>query len=499
MLLIKPKFVEKCISRRFFSDGNVIKPFESIPGPKSLPILGTLHKYLPYFGPYHFDRLHKNGLKKLNKFGPIVREEIVPGVFLVWLFKPEDIETLFRVEGKYPQRRSHLALEKYRLDRPNVYNTGGLLPTNGPEWWRLRRVFQKGLSSPSAVQNFLAGTNDVMHLWLRRINDLKSTEKYDYLPELSRLFLELTCLATLDIRLDSFSYQELKSNSRSSKLMQAALNTNKCVLKTDNGLQIWKKIDTPLYRKLKRSQKYMEEVAIDLLSLKMSLFNDGSRNTPTLLQSYLSSPELDFKDIIGMVCDFLLAGIDTTTYSSCFLLYHIAKNSPVQCLLYEEAKKLLPTTNSPVTMEVLAEAHYAKAVLKESLRLRPISIGIGRVLEDDAEFSNYHVPKGTVVVSQNQVSCRLEQYFPTPHEFKPERWLKDHPLYMKPHPYLLLPFGHGPRACIARRMAEQNMLVLMLKLIRNYKIQWRGNILDSRSLLINKPDGPINLKFTKRE
>lgn len=62
-------------------------------------------------------------------YGPIVREEIVPKVNLVWLFKPEDIETLFRVEGKYPHRRSHLALEKYRLDKPNIYNTGGLLPT----------------------------------------------------------------------------------------------------------------------------------------------------------------------------------------------------------------------------------------------------------------------------------------------------------------------------------------------------------------------------------
>lgn len=80
-------------------------------------------------GTYKFDRLHHNGLKKLKKYGPVVREEIVPGVHLVWLFKPEDIETMFRCEGKYPLRRSHLALEKYRLDRPNVYNTGGLLPT----------------------------------------------------------------------------------------------------------------------------------------------------------------------------------------------------------------------------------------------------------------------------------------------------------------------------------------------------------------------------------
>lgn len=80
-------------------------------------------------GNYRFDQLHHNGLKKLKKYGPVVREEIVPGVNIVWLFKPDDIETMFRCEGKYPQRRSHLALQKYRLDRPNVYNTGGLLPT----------------------------------------------------------------------------------------------------------------------------------------------------------------------------------------------------------------------------------------------------------------------------------------------------------------------------------------------------------------------------------
>lgn len=42
----------------------------------------------------------------------------------------------------------------------------------------------------------------------------------------------------------------------------------------------------------------------------MSLFDETKHQT-TLLENYLASPELDFKDIIGMVCDILLAGIDT--------------------------------------------------------------------------------------------------------------------------------------------------------------------------------------------
>lgn len=106
-----------------------IKPFDKIPGPKSLPIVGTLWAYFPVIGKYKFDRLHWNGFLKLKEFGPLVRENIAPGVSIVWVFEPNDIQTVYKCEGRFPQRRSHLALEKYRTDRPDVYNSAGLLPT----------------------------------------------------------------------------------------------------------------------------------------------------------------------------------------------------------------------------------------------------------------------------------------------------------------------------------------------------------------------------------
>lgn len=62
-------------------------------------------------------------------------------------------------------------------------------------------------------------------------------------------------------------------------------------------------------------------MAIDLLALKMSLFTEPhKRSTSTLLENYLASPELDFKDVIGAVCDFLLAGIDTVCASKIHFL-----------------------------------------------------------------------------------------------------------------------------------------------------------------------------------
>lgn len=52
-------------------------------------------------------------------------------------------------------------------------------------------------------------------------------------------------------------------------------------------------------------------MAIELLFQKVTFFDDTKKLS--LLKSYLLSPELDLRDIVGMAGDFLLAGIDTVS------------------------------------------------------------------------------------------------------------------------------------------------------------------------------------------
>jgi len=70
------------------------------------------------------------------------------------------------------------------------------------------------------------------------------------------------------------------------------------------------------------------------------------------------------------------------------------------------------------------------------------------------------------------VACRLEENFPNAKTFMPERWLKTTADRLdkskRINPYLVLPFGHGIRSCIARRFAEQNMLLLLIR-VKNLK------------------------------
>uniref|UniRef100_A0A182NIJ1 Cytochrome P450 n=1 Tax=Anopheles dirus TaxID=7168 RepID=A0A182NIJ1_9DIPT len=489
------------------------KSFDEVPGPRGPLGLGNLYQYIPGIGRYSFDELHRCGEDKYRQYGPIVRETMVPGQDIVWLYDPDDIATVLddRTPGMYPSRRSHTALEKYRKDRPNVYRTAGLLPTNGLEWWKIRSELQKGLSSPQNVRNFLPATDKITKEFIARLkpnpaeNNLLLVD--DFMPSISRLNLELICLLAFDVRLDSFSEEQMHPHSVSSRLMESAETTNSSILPTDQGFQLWRYFETPTYRRLRKAQEFMEKTAVELVSQKLLYFNEdqqrlasGDHGSKSLMEEYLRNPNLELNDIIGMASDLLLAGVHTTSYTTAFALYYLALNgASAQERLYHEAKKILPDPReNRIGAAVLgSEASYCRAVLKETLRLNPISVGVGRILNRDHVLGGYSVPRGTVIVTQNMISCRQEAFFREPDQFLPERWMRE--TKEQVHPHLVLPFGHGMRSCIARRLAEQSMLVLLLRLVRSFEIEWAGTVpMDVKTKLINQPDQPIRLRLKPR-
>ncbi len=76
----------------------------------------------------------------------------------------------------------------------------------------------------------------------------------------------------------------------------------------------------------------------------------------------------------------LLAGVDTTSYTTAFLLYHLARYP-------EEQDRLRSECGVEASSEMMRELRRGKMALKESLRLNPISVGVGRISHEDAVFS----------------------------------------------------------------------------------------------------------------
>lgn len=54
----------------------------------------------------------------------------------------------------------------------------------------------------------------------------------------------------------------------------------------------------------------------------------------------------------------------------------------------------MPSKDSPITNEVLDQAHYLKAVVKEVNRLATIAIGNLRTTVKDTVLSGYQIPEG---------------------------------------------------------------------------------------------------------
>lgn len=57
---------------------------------------------------------------------------------------------------------------------------------------------------------------------------------------------------------------------------------------------------------------------------------------------------------------------------------------------------MLPEKNSPITSDVLSEAKYLKATIKEVLRITPPILTLHRITNTDVVLSGYEVPKGVM-------------------------------------------------------------------------------------------------------
>jgi cytochrome P450 len=116
-------------------------------------------------------------------------------------------------------------------------------------------------------------------------------------------------------------------------------------------------------------------------------------------------------------------------------------------------------------MERAAErdAGYLDAVVKESLRLRPVIPGVGRVVKD-APFplNGYEVPVGLEINPSIRTIHRRADLYPDPERFVPERFLGPGG---GPDTYTWLPFGGGSRRCLGASFALMEMRIVLARVL----------------------------------
>ena len=108
------------------------------------------------------------------------------------------------------------------------------------------------------------------------------------------------------------------------------------------------------------------------------------------------------------------------------------------------------------------DSAYLDAVVKESLRLRPVILGVGRVVrEEPFRLGDYEIPVGIEINPSIGAIHRRADRYPSPREFRPQRFLGED----SPDTYTWLPFGGGTRRCIGASFASFEMSVVIRRVL----------------------------------
>ncbi|XP_071444102.1 ecdysone 20-monooxygenase [Hetaerina americana] len=281
------------------------------------------------------------------------------------------------------------------------------------------------------------------------------------------------------------------------------------------GLPFWKIVPTPAYRKMAKAEGEIYDIISELVDaaqdreeakLKKEIvgFNEESdgedtdRAVKSVFMSVLQAPGLPLKEKKAAIIDFIAAGIQTLGNTLVFLLYLISKDKQVQERLFNEVNELMiDGSSAELTSNTLNKAVYLKACIMESFRVLPTAPLVARILDCQMNLSGYNLPAGTVVLCHTWIACLQEKNFKNAREFRPERWLRDEGGEANA-PFLVAPFGCGKRMCPGKRFVEQELQVLLAKLIREFHIEFpEGMRLQFEFLL--SPGEPVNIKFHDRE
>ncbi|XP_048730635.2 cytochrome P450 302a1, mitochondrial-like [Ostrea edulis] len=473
------------------------KPFSDLPGPKSYPFLGGIHNYFPggRFYKKQFMEMHEECTKE---YGNIYRETVLPGMEMVHLSDPKDIEEVFRSDAKHPLRQAFFMLAHYN----KKYNkkVQGLLTSHGEDWHGIRKNVQQKMLRPRAVASYLPEQSIVADELWDHVISLRNQEKEveDLRPELDKYAAECVGVVCFSKRLGAF--KDLSPESDARRFIEAVSIVMDISQKEFKKLPWYRLFKTPEFNKLIEAQSYIRGIAVKYSKEALEKLGDNASfdgEHGDLIPYLLSKTSLSEREVLTVICEFIFAGVDTTSHHLSFVMYLLGRHPEIQEKLYQEIKSTLGN-DGEITDSQIGKMSYLKAVTRETHRILPVAPGNIRTSSKDMVLSGYKIPAGVQLAMHHDWICMQDEHFEDAQQFIPERWLRSNKAKNNAHPFASVPFGFGPRACIGRRFAEQESHVALIKLLRNYRVEYTGEELQKDCSITYTPINKMTFRFHER-
>ncbi|KAL4618068.1 sterol 26-hydroxylase, mitochondrial-like [Arapaima gigas] len=445
------------------------------------------------FGKGYLRKTHQMQIEHRNIYGPLWRSKFGP-LRIVNVASAELIEQVLRHEGQHPVRTDMPHWRTYREIRNHAYGplTEILFPYITTNWMLEIVLMDRWVKNTRPATEYLYDS-----AWM-------CTSKYlmCLFPQLDFLYcvcVEGICSVLFETRMGCL-------NENIPEETQKFIFSVGEMFRISSFIVLFPKYTwpyLPFWRYFVSLWDHLFKVAHTLVEQKMTEIQEkmkqGGPMEGTYLTHLLVTKQMSMHEVLGSITELLLAGVDTTSNTTSWALYHLAREPHIQEKLNQEVNSVCPGDKVPDSSD-FARMPWLKAIVKETLRMYPVVPSNARlIIENETTVGGYTFPKNTLFHLCHYAVSYDEQHFLQPHSFLPERWLRDQKF--KHHAFSSVPFGFGVRGCLGRRVAELEMHLILSRLVKHYELRPdpSGATVEPVTRTLLAPAKPINLQFVNRK
>ncbi len=139
-----------------------------------------------------------------------------------------------------------------------------------------------------------------------------------------------------------------------------------------------------------------------------------------------------------------------------------------------------------MSYDLIMNLPYMDMIINETLRLYPPSFRVERECNEDYTFNGIKIRKGQVWVASIYSLHHDPQIYPHPFRFDPERFNEENRKTRDNEAFM--PFGGGPRNCVAMRFALIEIKILLATVLSRFQFEKCELTTVTESLLFNYID-----------
>ena len=171
--------------------------------------------------------------------------------------------------------------------------------------------------------------------------------------------------------------------------------------------------------------------------------------------------------------------------------FYLVRNAVALQRATEEVRSRFSNAEDITQGAGLNSCTYLRACVDEAMRMSPSVGGIPprEVLQGGITIDGEHIPKGTVLGTPHYTIHHNAAYYPDPFTYTPERWIVgSHKTSsgervtvtseVEVAQSAFCPFSIGPRGCIGKGLAYQEMMTTLARTLYMYDIRKAAGVVD---------------------